>query len=197
MSIDLTPAARRLADLVAGVPDELLDAPTPCPDYRLGDLIDHVAGLTLAFTAAARKDTGEASGQGPRGDAANLGSDWRQRIPRGLETLADAWADAAAWTGMTRIAGLQMPGQVAGLFALDELVVHGWDVARASRQPYDCDPASLGSVHELVAQFCGPGTEQQRRGLFGPEVAVPDDAPLLDRVIGMTGRQPGWAPPAG
>jgi uncharacterized protein (TIGR03086 family) len=190
--VDLVPAARRLADLVAGVPDGLLDAPTPCPDYRLGDLLDHVGTLTLAFTAAAQKDRGEASAQGPRGDAAKLGSDWRQRIPRDLAALAEAWSDPAAWTGLTRIAGLDMPGEVAGLFALDELVVHGWDVARASGQPYDCDPASLEAVHELVAQFSGPGTEQQRRGLFGPEVAVPDDAPFLDRVIGMTGRDPGW-----
>ena len=197
MAVDLTPAARRLADLVAGVPDEMLGAPTPCPDYRLGDLIDHVGGLALAFTAAARKDRGEASGKGPRGNVARLGSDWRQRISRDLETLAEAWSDPAAWTGMTRIAALDMPGQAAGLFALDEIVIHGWDVARASGQPYDCDPASLEMVHELVSQFCGPGTEQQRRGLFGPEVAVPEDAPLLDRVIGMTGREPGWTPPAG
>jgi hypothetical protein len=40
--VDLQPAARRLADLVAGVPDGMLDAPTPCPKYRLGDLLDHV-----------------------------------------------------------------------------------------------------------------------------------------------------------
>jgi uncharacterized protein (TIGR03086 family) len=190
--VDLEPAARRLADLVAGVPDGLLDAPTPCPDYRLGDLLHHVGGLTLAFTAAARKDRGEASARGPSGDASQLGSDWRDRIPRDLAALAEAWGDPAAWTGMTRIAGLDMPGQAAGAFALDELVVHAWDVARASGQPYDCDPVSLEVVHELVAQFSGPGMDEQRRGLFGPEVAVPDDAPLLDRVIGMTGRDPGW-----
>jgi uncharacterized protein (TIGR03086 family) len=197
VSVDLTPAARRLADLVAGVPDGLLEAPTPCPEYRLGDLLDHVAGFTLAFTAAARKEGGEASGKGPRGDAAKLGSDWRQRIPRDLEALAAAWSEPSAWTGMTGIAGLVMPGQAVGLFALDELVIHGWDVARASGQPFECDPDSLGAVHELVAQVSGPGTEGQRQGLFGPEVTVPDDAPLLDRVLGMTGREPGWSPPAG
>ena len=192
MLVDLEPAARRLADLVAGVPDGLLDAPTPCPDYRLGDLLHHVGGLTLAFTAAARKDRGAASARGPSGDASQLGSDWRDRIPRELAALAEAWRDPAAWSGMTHIAGLDMPGQAAGVFALDELVVHAWDVARASGQPFDCDPVSLEAVHELVAQFCGPGMDEQRKGLFGPEVTVPDDAPLLDRVIGMTGRDPGW-----
>jgi uncharacterized protein (TIGR03086 family) len=193
VSVDLEPAARRLADLVAGVPDGLLDAPTPCADYRLGDLIHHVGGLALAFTAAARKDRGEASNRRSSGDGSGLGNDWRDRIPRDLAALAEAWRDPVAWSGMTRIAGLDMPGEAAGVFALDELVVHGWDVAQASGQPYDCDPVSLEVVHNLVAQFSGPGMDQQRQGLFGPEVAVSDDAPLLDRVIGMTGRDPGWS----
>ena len=39
--VDLEPAAQRLADLVGGVPDELLDAPTPCPAYTMGDLVEH------------------------------------------------------------------------------------------------------------------------------------------------------------
>ena len=54
--VDLEPATRRLADLVSGVPDELLTAPTPCPEYSLGDLLEHVGGLALAFTAAAWRD---------------------------------------------------------------------------------------------------------------------------------------------
>ena len=193
MAVDLEPAARRLADLVAGVSDGQLDAPTPCSDYRLGDLIHHVGGLALAFTAAARKDRGEASNRRSKGDASQLGSDWRERIPQDLATLAEAWRDPQAWSGMTRIAGLEMPGEAAGVFALDELVVHGWDVAQASGQPYDCEPTALEVVHNLVAQFSGPGMDQQRQGLFGPEVAVSDDAPLLDRVIGMTGRDPNWS----
>ena len=43
--IDLGPAAHQLATLVRGVTDEQLDAPTPCPDYRVGDLLDHIGGL--------------------------------------------------------------------------------------------------------------------------------------------------------
>jgi uncharacterized protein (TIGR03086 family) len=83
---------------------------------------------------------------------------------------------------------------VAGLVALDELVIHGWDVARASGQTYDCDPQVLEAVHGFVAQFSGPGQEAERSGLFGPVVDVPGDAPLLDRVIGLTGRDPAWSP---
>jgi uncharacterized protein (TIGR03086 family) len=194
MTIDLRPAAERLGALVARIPDEELGAPTPCPDYRLGDLLDHVGGLAVAFTAAATKAVGEAGDQGPSGDASRLGADWRNRIPADLAGLAAAWQDPAAWDGMTKAGGVDLPSEVAGLVALDELVVHAWDLARASGQAFECDEPSLQAVHGFVSQFSGPGQEESRAGLFGPEVEVPTDAPLLDRVIGMTGRDPGWSP---
>ena len=192
--VDLEPAARRMADLVAGVPDELLDAPTPNPEYTLGDLVEHVGGAASAFTGAAAKDLGDATSQGPSGDASRLSDDWRTRIPRDLAALADAWRDPDAWTGMTKAGGVDLPGEVAGLVALDELVIHGWDIARATGQAYEVDVGSLEAVHGFVAQFSEPGMEEARAGLFGPVVEVPEEAPLLDRVIGLTGRDPGWSP---
>jgi uncharacterized protein (TIGR03086 family) len=194
VSVDLTPAARRLADLVGGVPDDLLDAPTPCPDYTVGDLVDHVGGAAVAFTGAAGKDMGDVTATGPSGDASRLGGDWRTRIPRDLIALAEAWRDPNAWTGMTRAGGIELPGEVAGLVALDELVIHGWDLARGTGQDYDCDQPSLEAVHTFVAGFSEPGMEETRAGLFGPVVDVSDDAPLLERVIGLTGRDPDWSP---
>ena len=193
--VDLEPAARRMAELVRGVPEDALDRPTPCPEYALGDLLDHVAGLTHAFTAAATKKTADTGSEGPSGDASRLGDDWRTRIPRDLPALAAAWRDPAAWSGTTEAGGVELPGEVAGLVALDELVIHGWDVARATEQHYDCDPPSLVAVHGFVAQFSGPGQEGERAGLFGPVVDVLDDAPLLDRVVGLSGRDPGWSSP--
>jgi uncharacterized protein (TIGR03086 family) len=195
--VDLRPAAERLADLVSGVPEELLDRPTPCPAYSLGDLLDHVAGLSLAFTAAATKSGGEAASHRPTPDASRLGDDWRTRIPRELAALAEAWRDPEAWTGMTKAGGIDMPGEVAGLVALDEVVIHAWDVARASGQAYDPDATSVDAVRGFVEQFAAPGQEAMREGLFGPAVEVPDDAPLLDRVIGLAGRDPAWSPPDG
>lgn len=195
MRPDLRPAATRLGALVAAVPDDALANATPCPEYSLGDLLDHVGGLALAFTAAATKTFDEAGAQGPSGDASRLEDGWRERIQTDLEGLAEAWRAPEAWEGMTRAGGIDLPGEVAGVVALDELVVHGWDVARASGQDFTCDEASLEAVHGFVSQFSGPGQETEREGLFGPEVAVPESAPLVDRVIGMTGRQPGWSAP--
>jgi uncharacterized protein (TIGR03086 family) len=191
--IDLEPAARRLGALVRAIPDEALDRPTPCPDYRLGDLLEHVGGLAFAFRAAANKDFTGGTGAGPAGDASRLPPDWRERIPEDLVAMGEAWRHPDAWTGMTQAGGIDLPGEVAGLVALDELVVHGWDVARASGQPYDVDPAEL----EAVRSFVGPmadGPPEQRAGLFGPPVAVAEDAPELDRLIGLTGRDPAWSP---
>jgi len=48
-------------------------------------------------------------------------------------------------------------------------------------------------VLRLVTELQGGGIE----GLFGPAVAIRDDAPVLDRILGMAGRDPGWLPPVG
>jgi uncharacterized protein (TIGR03086 family) len=96
---------------------------------------------------------------------------------------------------MTAAGGIDLPGEVAGLVALDELVLHGWDLAKATTQRFAVDPASLEAVHGFVHQFSGPGHDDERRGLFGPEIEISADAPLLDRVLGMAGREPAWSPP--
>ncbi len=191
-AVDLEPATRRMAALVGAVLDSVLDRPTPCPAYAVGDLLDHIGGLTFAFTAAARKDFADLGDQAPSADASRLGDDWRTRIPRDLSTLAEAWRDPAAWTGMTRAGGVELPGEIAGVVALDELVIHGWDLARSTGQPYECDADALEVVHGFVAQF--GDDEAARQGLFGPVVSVPAGAPLLDRVVGLTGRDPAWSP---
>ncbi|MDR7274320.1 TIGR03086 family metal-binding protein [Catenuloplanes atrovinosus] len=192
-TFDLRPAARELATLVATVPDDRLTLPTPCPGYSLGDLLAHVAGLALAFRAAADKALGPLTGAAPSGEAASLPAGWRTEIPRRLDALADAWAAPAAWEGMTEAGGVTLPGAVAGLVAADELVVHGWDVARALGRPFTAADSPLEAAYRFVLASAEPGAP--RDGLFGPIVPVPDDAPLLDRVLGLAGRDPAWEPP--
>ena len=192
--LDLEPATRRLATLVAAVSADDLDAPTPCPQYAVGDLLDHIGGLALGFAAAARKERTDTTARAPSGNASRLEPDWRDTIPHRLDALAEAWRDPGAWTGMTRVGGVDLPGEVAGVVALDELVVHGWDLARATNPPYECDRPALAAVHGFVQQFAAPAMAPRREGLFGPVVAVDDAAPLLDRVIGLAGRDPHWCP---
>jgi uncharacterized protein (TIGR03086 family) len=98
----------------------------------------------------------EGRSQGPSADASRLGPDWRTRIPERLAELASAWDDAEAWTGMTQAGGVELPGEVAGLVAVNELMVHGWDIAVASGQRFACQPqlveAALSFVRPTVAQ---------------------------------------------
>ena len=192
--VDLGPAAQRLAGLVARVGDDELGKPTPCPAYTLGDLIEHVGGLALAFTAAANKDGGKYANQQAAGDASRLGEDWRARIPRDLATLAGAWRDPAAWAGTTRIAGSDGPAEITGLAAADELVVHGWDVARATAQPYACEPELLAAAESFLTLFASPDAPAGPDVAFGPSRQVPAGAPELDRVVALAGRDPGWSP---
>jgi uncharacterized protein (TIGR03086 family) len=190
--VDLEPATQQLADLVAQVKDDELANPTPCPAYTLGDLIDHVGGVALAFAAAAHKQAGGYTEGAPFGDASRLPGDWRTQIPLDLATLALAWRDPAAWTGMTRIAGMDAPAAMVGLTVADELVVHGWDVARATGQLYHAEPELLGAAQAFLVQIASPDAPAGPDVPFGPPRLVPDDAPLLDRVVGLAGRNPGW-----
>jgi uncharacterized protein (TIGR03086 family) len=188
--IDVGPAAAELARVVGGVTDDQLTARTPCEKYSVGDLLEHVVGLSLAFASAAAKDMGPQTGSAPSVDASRLPADWRERIPGQLDNLASAWRDPAAWEGMTRVGGIELPGQVAGLVCANELVVHCWDLARATGQPFTGDPAALQAAHGFLSATAGPSDAEKRGTAFGPVIEVPAGAPLLDRVIGLSGRDP-------
>jgi uncharacterized protein (TIGR03086 family) len=190
---DLHEAATRMTRLIEAVPDEAMNAPTPCPDLPLGALIDHVGGFVKVFTASATKEIGERTAQPPDPRADNLEPGWRARIASDLSALADAWDAPDAWDGMTKAGGQDVPGAMAGRIALDELVVHGWDIAQATRQSFDCDAATLNVVESTVNQV-RDGQDGDLPGLFGPVVPVADDAPALDRVLSLTGRDPAWPP---
>ena len=191
--VDLTPATQRLADLVSRVSDDELGGPTPCPAYTVGDLIEHVGGLARAFRAAAEKDTASPYvNRAPSGDAARLEEGWRERISADLAALARAWAEPGAWTGMTRIASQDAPGEAVGLTVADELVVHGWDVARATGQPYEPEPELLDAARTFLGMFASPDAPAGPEVPFGPSREVPGDAPVLDQVLALAGRAPGW-----
>jgi uncharacterized protein (TIGR03086 family) len=185
--IDIKPATDRMTSLLARVSEDQFDRPTPCPAASVGDLVDHVGALTKGFTAVARKDV-DGTETRVRPDAANLDAGWRDRIARDLATLAEAWRDPAEWEGMTSAAGVALPGHVAGLVALDELVVHGWDIAVAIGRPYAPPVEDVEAAMSFVATFDAP----RDGNLFGPVVHVPDDAPALDRLLGLAGRDPKW-----
>ncbi|KRC66353.1 hypothetical protein ASE12_17265 [Aeromicrobium sp. Root236] len=184
---DLAPAAWAVADLLHDVRDEHLAGPTPCPDYTVAGMITHIHGLAQVFTATARKDLGPLTGGQPQANP--LPEDWRESTPEYLNALGLAWREPEAWTGTTEAGGVTLPGDVAGLVALNEVVVHGWDLARATGQDFDPGDEASAAVHAFLAESRADGAPSP---IFGPVVAVPETAPLLHRAIGLSGRHPHW-----
>ncbi|MGN9762760.1 TIGR03086 family metal-binding protein [Streptomyces sp. SD31] len=191
-TFDLGPQARIVARLAEGVTDEQLSAPTPCPDMAVRNLLGHLIGLAVAFRDAGRKDLGVTTDTSPEAAVPDIGPGWRAELPKVLDELAEAWRDPDAWAGMTRAGGVDLPGAVAAAVAVDELVIHAWDLAVATGLPYAPDPAALKSSYDFLRAAADEG--DRGGGIFGPVVPVPEGAPLLDRAVGLSGRDPGWAP---
>ncbi|WP_324273618.1 TIGR03086 family metal-binding protein [Blastococcus brunescens] len=187
-TLDLGPQAAETSRIVAGVRDDQLCHPTPCPDMNVAALLDHLVGLTVAFRLAAEKTAFDG---GPSADAEHLAPDWRTRLPEQLAALAAAWREPSAWEGEAEVAGVRMPATAMAAVALDEVLVHGWDLAVATGQPYRPDPVAVQACREMIGDRTDATDEPD--GLFGPVFPVPADAPDLDRLLGQTGRDPGWS----
>lgn len=189
--IDMNPACEATAKVLDGIRDDQLDGRTPCENLSLRELVAHVGGLAVAFAAAAGKDFGELTDTPPGDGAYLLADDWRDQYPGNLNALAKAWQDPAAWDGMTRVGGMDLPGAVAGSVALGEVVIHGWDVARSTGQDYAVDDDVAQAVFEHVSAFAADGPVE---GLFGPAVEITGDATTFERALALSGRDPRWRP---
>lgn len=189
--IDFAAQSRLVSRIAAQTSDEQLDAPTPCEKYAVRHLLGHLVGLAAAFQNVARKDLGPMTGTSPDAFRPDVGPDWRAELDRNLAGMTEAWRAPEAWQGETEAGGVPLPGSVAGRIALNELVLHGWDLARATGQEYAPDAESLEASYALLSSWAGA----ESGPLFGAVVEVPDDAPLLDRVVALSGRRPAWTPP--
>jgi uncharacterized protein (TIGR03086 family) len=88
-----------------------------------------------------------------------------------------------------------MRGDAVVAMALGEYIVHGWDLATATRRTWsvadDAANAALAFLETTVApEFRGPDS-----GFFDDEISVAADASALDRLLGFAGRDPAWTPP--
>lgn len=189
LPLDFDPPVRQLRALLLGIDDHDLIGPTPCAEWTVGDLLDHIMDFTRAFTQAAQKlaDAPGTSTPAPRPSAGHLPPHWRSRLPVLLEELATAWKVPSAWTGSARSGGATMPATAAGAAAVHELTVHSWDLARATGQDFAADPRILEALIEFLSH--SPGA-------FGPVAEIEDEASLLDQVLALSGRDPSWRSPA-
>ena len=135
--IDLHPAAQRAIDWSPRSTTISSASRLRVLTRAVGDLIDHIGVFAVRFVAAARKEADGHTSPPPPPSVTNLEAGWRERISRDLADLADAWQVPEAWQGTTYAGGIEMPGEIVGLVAIDELVVHGWDIAVATGQPFE------------------------------------------------------------
>ncbi len=187
IGFDLADAAAEMRRVAACVRDDQLDAPTPCADWTVRDLAAHVCGLTKAFTHTARH---ERPGELPPGDA-KLPDDWREQISRDLDALVTAWREPSAWRGEAEAGGFTMPSTELATVVLDELVLHGWDLACATGQHFTATDHDVAICTGFAAMMSTPEFLDNREGLYGPIVDTGTDPAPLDALLGLTGRDPG------
>jgi uncharacterized protein (TIGR03086 family) len=173
---ELGPAADDMKRLVSGVSDDQLDNRTPCTDWTVRELLAHIHQFTSVFTSNASK-------QPPR-PPQSLVDDWRQAIPDELDDLARAWRDDSAWNGQVSAGGVEMNASDNAVVAIEELTVHGWDLARATNQSVQIDDERLDRVDAFFDLF-GDGP-------FGPKTDFPEGAARLHDTLARTGRNPAW-----
>lgn len=187
----LTPAAAPLAQIVRDLRPEDLARPTPCGDYDVRGLVHHLLFWGPSLDAAARKEAA-APPAAAETDLDLVVGDWHAALDAQVAAHVTAWGDPAAWDGTTSMGGPhRLPATMVGGMVLGELVVHGWDLGRALGRRPAWDEHVLTF---LLGQVRATAETGRRMGVYGPEVAAPGTAPVLDHILGATGRHPGWSP---
>lgn len=176
--------------LAAHVTSEHLARPTPCSEWTVGELLEHMTAQHRGFAASARG----------HGDDLAL---WQPRRP-GPHTRDDYLASAedvlAAFESPKVLDrpfampefGASVPGRVAVGMHLVDYVVHGWDLARALKIDYGLDD-ELAEPTLRIAAMVPDGPQRTQPGSpFGPALPGGDEASTLQRLLRMLGRSPSW-----
>lgn len=174
-----TAAVQTIVDRVR--PDQL-GLPTPCTEWTVRDLINHLdKGNEWAVANLAG-----GGGAVPRPEGDHLGDDPARAFADSSARMVAAFRVPGALAKMLTLPFGQMPGAAfAGMRAVDTLV-HGWDIATAAGQPTNFAP-ELNEVALAMAKRTLAG--RPRAGSpFAPEQPVADDAPAADRLAAFLGR---------
>jgi uncharacterized protein (TIGR03086 family) len=184
---EMAAAAAQAARVVNGVRSGQLSAPTPCTEWDLRTLLNH----TILWTAysAERRALGEKvpDEMMSRDFAAEPG--YAAEYAAQLDKAVAAWSDPAIWERDLDVMGSAMPAADVAAMLIMEMVLHGWDVAKASGQDYACRDDVAAAVHQAVAASAEMFRQYQG---FAEPVPVPGSASPLDRALALSGRDPAW-----
>jgi uncharacterized protein (TIGR03086 family) len=179
-----------LAPVVAGVTDQQKHDPTPCTDYDVAQLLDHVTGWLSTFADGFADPDGQAPRAGLDGYVSP--ADPAAEVRRAAATMEKALRDGAASRPM-KLGEAAMPGEMALSMILWEYQMHGWDLAKATGQPWSPPAAAAEESLRFAPNMLTPDYQGEGKAFASP-VPVPQDAPPLDRLLGLSGRDPGWSP---
>lgn len=171
--------------LVEGIRAQQWDDPTPCSDWNVRDLTNHVvlgnrmfadilSGGTPATAGPERADTGQVPGDVPAA-CREVG-----------EALLAAFRQPGALERMVTVPFGTVPGIAALHLRITELLAHGWDLARATGQP----AAFPEQIVERELEFSKEKLAElpPDRKPFAPPQPVAEDAPAIDRLAACLGR---------
>jgi len=159
-----------VAPVVTRVPDQALEDATPCTEFDVRTLANHLLGTVEAMRRiGAGEDLDADDPWGTGGDHMHDG--WRDDLTARLSGFADAWDSPDAFEGEAM--GGTMPKQMIGAMAFAEVVLHGWDLARATGQDDTIDPNLLAPLGDW---FADRAASYRSSGAIGPRPELPDDA---------------------
>ena len=183
--------------VIDGVRADQMGDPTPCTEYDVRELLDHLLHVLDRVAVIGRGDDPFAA---PPVDLPSDGG-WLGAWQAAAERARAVWSDDAVLERVIVLPWSQLPGGETLLGYLNEIIVHTWDLATATGQPLvipdDVVEAAFGAIRTTLpggersaffAEFAKdfPGFEAP----FGDQVATAAEAPLLDQLVAWNGRQP-------
>ncbi|MFD4668370.1 TIGR03086 family metal-binding protein [Lentzea sp. NPDC058450] len=181
LSVLLDRARDHALPVIANITDDDLSRPTPCADYDVKALLDHLLHVVVEFQKLAAKQDADFS-------HTPAYPDWRAQYPAETAKLVDAWGEPGATDGIAGNMG--MPAQTVGGLVLLDLTIHISDLAQATGQRFEPDGEVFTEVHALVTQMGPMATEMN---VFKPAVDAPADASPFEQLLAATGRDPRWS----
>jgi uncharacterized protein (TIGR03086 family) len=178
-------AAAETARIVGGVSTGQLADQTPCSDWDVRTLLNHII-LWTAYSAEQRAYGGSVDEELMSKDFAaepGFADDYAAQAGKAVA----AWSDPAAWERELNVMGSTTPAADVAELLIAETVLHGWDLAVATGQEYRCDDATAAVVLRVVQAQAELFRQYQG---FADPVPVPDDAPAFVRALALSGRNP-------
>ena len=164
--------------VIGGVSPEQYGDKTPCEEWTVRDLLEHMIGVVAGLGAAA-------AGSAP--EPFELAPDPAGQFDQAAASALAAWRTPGVLDRVVDAGPGPMPGRVLAGINLLDTATHTWDLATATGQPTALpDDVARAALEASVATI----TPEIRPGRFGPEIAVPADASPTDRLVAFLGRTP-------